>query len=133
MQARSRGAFVSSLPLVLLAAVLLTARCGSPTAPTTTGLAGTVYRGPVAPVCVFNQPCEAPFKAGFTVQRGTTRIATFQSDEQGHFEVRLSPGSYVIVPDADAPIISPRSQTKDVTAGATGLTMVDLHFDTGIR
>jgi hypothetical protein len=116
-----------------LAAVLLTASCGSPTAPTNTGLAGTVYRGPVAPVCVLSQPCEAPFKAGFTVQRGTTRIATFQSDEQGHFEVRLSPGSYVIVPDADAPIISPKSQTKDVTAGATGLTMVDLHFDTGIR
>jgi hypothetical protein len=118
----------------MVAALLLaTAGCGSPTAPLATGLAGTVWRGPVAPVCAFNQPCEAPFSAGFSVQRGSTRITAFQSDAQGHFEVRLSPGDYVVVPDADAPIISPRSQTKEVTVGPSGLTMVDLHFDPGIR
>ena len=94
---------------------------------------GTVYRGPVAPVCAFNQPCEAPFKAGFTVQRGTTRVATFQSDDQGHYEVRVSPGTYTVVPDAGAPIITPTSQGREVTVAANGLTMVDLHFDTGIR
>jgi hypothetical protein len=109
------------------------ASCGSPTEPTTTGLAGTVYRGPVAPVCAFDQPCEAPFSAGFSVQRGTTRVAAFQSDAQGHFEVRLSPGNYVVIPEGDAPIISPKSQTKEVTVGPTGLTMIDLRFDTGIR
>jgi hypothetical protein len=107
--------------------------CGSPTAPSGTGLSGVVYRGPVAPVCALDQPCEAPFSAGFSIQRGTTRVAAFQSDAQGHFEVRLSPGSYVVVPDADAAIISPKSQTKEVTVGPVGLTMIDLHFDTGIR
>jgi len=118
----------------LIAALLLViAGCGSPAAPTTTGLAGTMLRGPVAPVCAFNQPCEAPFGAGFSVQRGSTRVAAFQSDAQGHFEVRLSPGNYVVIPDADAPIISPKSQTKEVTVGPSGLTMLDLHFDTGIR
>jgi hypothetical protein len=116
-----------------LALMLLAAGCGSPTAPTTTGLAGTVLRGPTAPVCAFNQPCEAPFSAGFSVQRGTTRVAAFQSDAQGHFDVRLAPGNYVVVPDADAPIISPKSQTKEVTVGPSGLTMVELQFDTGIR
>jgi hypothetical protein len=112
---------------------LLTAGCGSPTEPVTTGLAGTVFRGPVAPVCAFNQPCEAPFSAGFTVQRGTARAGTFRSDPQGHFEVRLAPGNYVVIPDPDAPIIAPGAQTKEVTVGPTGLTMIDLHFDTGIR
>ena len=87
----------------------------------------------MAPVCAFNQPCEAQFSAGFTVQRGTTRAATFRSDAQGRFEVRLSPGTYVVVPDADTPIISPKSQTREATVGPSGLTMVDLHFDTGIR
>jgi hypothetical protein len=115
------------------ALVMSTAGCGSPTAPITTGLAGTVWRGPTAPVCAFNQPCEAPFSAGFSVQRGTSRVAAFQSDAQGHFELRLSPGNYIVVPDTAAPIISPKSQTKEVTVGANGLTMIDLHFDTGIR
>jgi hypothetical protein len=119
--------------VLALPALLCAAACGSPTSPTSTGVAGTVFRGPVAPVCAFNQPCEAPFKASFSVQRGTTRVTAFQSDEQGHFEVRLSPGSYVVVPEADAPIISPQSQTREVTVCTSGLTMVDLHFDTGIR
>ena len=120
-------------PAFLALPLLLAASCGSPTAPTSTGLAGTVLRGPITPVCAANQPCEAPFKAGFVVQRGTARAATFQSDEQGHFEVHLSPGTYVVVPDDNAPIISPKSQTKEVTVGQSGLTLVELHFDTGIR
>jgi hypothetical protein len=119
--------------ILALALALFTAACGSPTAPTATGLAGTVLRGPIAPVCTLNQPCDAPFKAGFTVQRGATLVAAFQSDEQGHFEVRLAPGTYIIVPDADAPIILPKSQTKEAAVGQNGLTIVDLRFDTGIR
>lgn len=122
-----------TLNSIVFPIALLASSCGSPAAPTTTGVAGTVYRGPVAPVCAFDQPCEAPFSAGFSIQRGTTRVAAFRSDAQGHFEVRLSPGSYVVVPDADAAIISPKSQTKEVTVGPVGLTMIDLHFDTGIR
>jgi hypothetical protein len=118
----------------LLPLMLSVAGCGSPTAPTTsTGLAGTVYRGPVAPVCAVSQPCEAPFKAGFTVQRGGTRVATFQSDDQGHYEVRVPPATYTIVPDAGAPIMIATSQAREVTVGPDGLTMIDLHFDTGIR
>ena len=119
--------------ILVLPALLCATACGSPTSPTSTGVAGTVFRGPIAPVCAVNQPCEAPFKASFSVQRGTTRVTAFQSDEQGHFEVRLSPGSYVVVPEADAPIMSPQLQTKDLTVGTSGLTMVELHFDTGIR
>lgn len=123
-----RTAAVCALPLMLW-----TEGCGSPAAPTDTGLFGTVLRGPIQPVCTTNLPCDAPFSAGFTVQRGTTRVAAFRSDAQGHFDVRLSPGSYAVVPDADAPIITPKSQTKEVTVGSSGVTIVELHFDTGIR
>jgi hypothetical protein len=130
LRARSREAFGD---LLLLAAFLLTAACGSPTEPIATGLSGTVFRGPIAPVCAVALPCEEPFSAGFTVQRGGSRVAAFKSDPQGHFEVRLPPGTYVVIPGADAPIISPSAQFKELTVGNTGLTTIDLHFDTGIR
>ena len=106
--------------------------CSNGVAPST-GLTGTVLRGPVHPVCQVNQPCDAPFAANFEVRRNGQQITTFTSDDQGHFTVRLVPGSYVIVPAADAPIMSPQLQTKDVVVGPEGLTSVDLMFDTGIR
>jgi hypothetical protein len=77
--------------------------------------------------------CDAPFSAGFTVQQGDRVIAAFRSDSQGHFDVRLARGMYVVVPDSDAPIFSPTAQGKDVVVGSSGPTTVLLHFDTGIR
>src|SRR4029078_9727658 len=122
----------ATLRVVALACSL--AGCRSPTAPSDTGLAGTVLRGPVQPVCVVDGGCgDAPFSASFTVQQGTRVVASFRSDTQGNFEARLPPGSYVVVPGPDAPIISPRTQTKEVQVGSTGLTTVLLQFDTGIR
>jgi hypothetical protein len=84
-------------------------------------------------VCQLDVPCDAPFSASFSVRQGARLVATFQSDSQGRFEVRLAPGTYVVVPGPDAPIISPTAQTKEVVVGANGLTTVVLHFDTGIR
>jgi hypothetical protein len=60
-------------------------------------------------------------------------VASFRSDSEGHFEVLLAPGMYIVVPGLDAPILSPRAQTKDVVVGSNGKTTVLLHFDTGIR
>jgi hypothetical protein len=60
-------------------------------------------------------------------------VAAFRSDSEGRFEVQLAPGTYLVVPGADAPIISPRAQAKDVTVASSGRTTVMLHFDTGIR
>jgi len=60
-------------------------------------------------------------------------VTTFHSDASGHFESRLAPGTYVIVPATDAPIIAPSSQAKQVDVGSRGLTTVILEFDTGIR
>jgi hypothetical protein len=39
----------------------------------------------------------------------------------------------MVVPDPDAPIISPGSQTKQVVVGTAGLMHVQLEFDTGLR
>jgi hypothetical protein len=110
-----------------------TAGCGAPAAPSGTALVGTVMRGPVQPVCQSGVPCDSPFSAGFTVQQGERVVASFRSDAQGHFEVLLAPGKYVVVPNTDAPLMSPRAQAKDVMVGPSGPTTVVLHFDTGIR
>src|SRR4029453_19155127 len=124
-----RTAKVLALLLILSAAA-----CESSTAPSSsTGLVGTVLRGPTQPVCAANQSCEAPFSSGFTVLKIGTIVAMFRSDAQGHYVIGLPAGRYTIVPDSDAPIMTPRSQTKDVTVGDSGMTMLDLHFDTGIR
>ena len=106
--------------------------CNNPVA-LTTGLTGTVSRGPVTPVCQADVPCDAPFAASFEVRQNGRRVATFSSDAQGKFTVSLWPGTYVVVPAADAPLMQPSSQTKTVEVGAEGLTSVQLSFDTGIR
>ena len=99
----------------------------------TTGLTGTVVRGPVTPVCRIEVPCDAPFSARFSVERAGRRVAAFQSDTAGAFTVWIDPGAYAVVPGADAPLLSPGSQAKRVMVGENGLTTVRLMFDTGIR
>ena len=118
--------------LVCLAAIGASA-CGAAGPSPMTGLTGTVVRGPITPVCRLDVPCDAPFSAGFSVQRGGRRVTGFRSDAAGQFTVLLDPGAYSVVPDADAPLIAPGSQSKAVTVGDTGLTTVRLTFDTGIR
>ena len=107
----------------------------SPDAPSpATGLTGIVTRGPITPVCRVDVPCDAPFSATFNVERSGRRVAQFQSDASGQFTVFLGPGGYIIVPNADAPIIVPTVQTKSVIVADRGaLTVVRLSFDTGIR
>jgi hypothetical protein len=117
----------------LVVAIIGASACNGTEPSPATGLTGTVARGPITPVCRVDVPCDAPFSAGFIVQRAGRQIARFQSDSAGQFTVYLDPGAYTVVPDADAPLISPVSQAKSVTVGDTGLTMVRLSFDTGIR
>src|SRR5262252_6742750 len=110
---------------------LSSAGCASMGPSPTTGLTGTVTRGPVTPVCRVDVPCDAPFSASFSVQQNGRQVAQFRSDQSGQFAVSLQPGSYTVVPAADAPIISPQSQAKPVTVVNNGqLTVVQLSFDT---
>jgi hypothetical protein len=118
---------------VLVGAIGISA-CRATAPSPTTGLTGIVVRGPITPVCRIDVPCDAPFSAGFTVQRAGRQVAQFRSDSAGQFTVFLEPGAYTVVPNTDAPIISPASQAKSVAVGDTGLlTVVRLTFDTGIR
>ena len=122
-----------SVRLLLLIAAVIVTRCASPASPTDTGLAGTVKRGPVRPVCQADVPCDEPFSATFTVRQGERTVSTFRSDKDGKFETHIPPGVYLVVPAPDAPIISPAAQAKQVEVAGSGLTNVVLQFDTGIR
>lgn len=98
----------------------------------TTGLEGTVRRGPVTPVCQVGVPCDAPFSATFDVLISQRIVASFRSDSAGHYSVRLAPGVYAISPDSAA-AVWPKGQTRQATVGPMGVTQLDLEFDTGIR
>lgn len=126
---RTRAGLVA---LAVSAAALTT--CGKAVSPTvTTGLRGVVVRGPIAPVCQIEVPCDAPFSATFSVEQGGRLVTQFRSDNDGHFTVIVPAGTYRIVPGADAPIMSPQSQAKTVEVLPVGLTNIRLEFDTGIR
>jgi hypothetical protein len=99
---------------------------------TPTGLEGTAYSSPTRPVCQVDEPCTAPFSASFEVRQGERVVARFQSDSDGHFLVHLAPGTYTVVADASAGLLA-RSQVHEVTIGPSGLTHIELDFDTGIR
>ena len=130
------------LRLMTLGAAVALAACSGPSNPLlsqnrvppgdSTGLVGTVTRGPITPVCRVGVPCDAPFAASFTVTRQTLVVAHFQSDSAGHYEVLLAPGAYTVTPDSGSPVF-PKGQAKVATVGPVGLTRLDLQFDTGIR
>ena len=111
---------------------LLAACSSGQITPITTGLTGTITRGPITPVCRVDVPCSAPAAGSFSVVQGDATVASFRTDTAGNFTVMLAPGTYTIVP-ADASVMGPMRQGKAVTVGATGMTTVRIEFDTGIR
>ncbi len=129
----ARAELTRRLGTLLLAALGIGSCSGDRLSGPSTGLVGTAVRGPITPVCQIDVPCSAPFSAGFTVWQRSRPIASFRSDGQGRFTVRLEPGTYTIIPAPDAPILDPQGQGKSVFVGPSGLTTIALEFDTGIR
>jgi len=99
-----------------------------------TGLRGTVLWGPVCPGPTrVGHSDEAPFSATFIVLAAEREVARFRSDKNGHFEVALPAGDYVIVPENSTPIPAPQSQAKSVNVPEDSFAEVTLRFDTGMR
>jgi len=96
-------------------------------------LVGTVTRGPIAPVCAAEQPCDEPAAhvtlvfshAGRDSARATT-------DAEGRYRVRLAAGAYSV---RRARFVSPDRRLSPHTVRVSGgrLLRLDFAIDTGIR
>jgi hypothetical protein len=117
--------------LAALAALVAVSSAGAAT--TTSGLRGLVTRGPIAPVCTAEQPCDAPAKNvtlvfsryGRVVKRATT-------NDQGRYRVRLAPGLYAVRLQVKQRI-GRGLQPERARVVASRLRRVDFSIDTGIR
>lgn len=99
-----------------------------------TGIRGTMLVGPIQPGPQrAGDEAEAPLQASFLVYRSGEKVAAFESDEAGRFEISLPPGEYSIVPDKSSPIPFAQRQQKVVTVPETGFAAVTLRFDSGMR
>ena len=99
-----------------------------------TGMEGIVYRGPISPVVIDGQINDTPFSTLFRVYSLKNKLITsFSSNAAGEFSVMIAPGTYKIIPDKSAPIMSAESQVKEITVNPVGITNIDMYFDTGIR
>jgi len=119
----------------LVAAGLMVAACGTqrPAAgPPASEVIGTVVAGPISPVARPGTPTTRPVsRATVEAQRGTEVVAVARTDGAGHYELKLPPGTYVILAKADRYFARMSSQTVTLSAGET--RKIDLLIDTGIR
>jgi hypothetical protein len=122
-----RFVVLSTLALAFVAAAHATPQRGT--------LSGTVTRGPIAPVCVAEQPCDEPAanltlvftRNGSVAGRAVTNLA-------GHYRLRLPAGSYgVRRASVSASAVDRKLQPNRVRVYAGRLTQADFAIDTGIR
>ncbi len=131
-------ALVSALAGLL--AVLIIA-CGPESGPSPTpsagpnsGVRGIVLLGPTcADLSVDASPCLTPYAAQMAiVDSNGNFVTTVTSGPDGHFQVALPPGDYVIQPKSD-PNGYPSGAAVPVSVVAGDFTDVEVDYDTGIR
>ena len=119
---------------ILLTALVVFAAAGSAGASTNpSGLWGQVKRGPITPVCVAEQPCDAPAK-GITLVfvRGGIVVRRATTNDLGRYRVRLAAGTYSVrLPQKPAIGRDLQPAQARVRAGRYG--RIDFSIDTGIR
>ena len=94
------------------------------------GLHGTVMRGPTMPVCRVGEPCSAPaanVPIGFV--RNDRTYAT-KTDDRGRYRIALAPGTYtIVIAKRYGMSYSPRT----VTVPKATFALRNISIDTGIR
>jgi hypothetical protein len=99
----------------------------------TSGIRGRALAGPQCPVEVQGSPCpDLPWEGTVVAtHEGSGRAFTARTDADGHFELSLSPGTYVVAILSEVSPPSARPQTVVVEADA--FTEIVVSVDTGIR
>ena len=98
------------------------------------GLQGTVYRGPITPVCRISEPCEAP-AAGVLLEfrRGGVRIASARTDAAGKYRILIAAAIYTVVADERGPGRERSPFPRRVKVRLGHIDKLDFRIDTGIR
>ena len=119
--------------LVLLASLALVAVAGAQATLGPGSLAGVVKRGPITPVCMVEQPCDAPAKnVTLLFSRNDRVVGRVVTDEQGRYHLRLPAGLYS-VRRPSTPSIDRKLEPNHVRVYAGRTRRIDFSIDTGIR
>jgi len=117
----------------LIAFVCMTALAELPS-PNTSGIEGTIVVSPSrpGPIRKGKESSVAPVgNSQFAVKAGDAIIKTFTTDGEGHFQVALPPGHYVILRESAAPRVGRWRFEADVVAGQ--VTKVNWTADSGMH
>jgi hypothetical protein len=120
------AAVVSVVALALAAGAHATPRRGT--------VSGVVKRGPVAPVCAVEQPCDEP-AANVTllfIRNGNVIVRTL-TNVQGRYRVRLPAGAYSVRRAVVHATVDRKLEPNHARVFAGRLTRLDFSIDTGIR
>ena len=132
MRKTSRPTCHRLIALFFTAALAVSTQAQTP-APTT-GIEGVIFIGPVhgGPVRV-GEPDSAPLvKATFDVSSTTGVVASFETDDAGHFRVALAPGHYSIQRRGSQKKIG-RCGPFEVEVPADGFKKIRWDCDSGMR
>lgn len=104
----------------------------------TSGIIGQVTLGPTCPVVRVDEEDQCqdrPYQATIAVKSadGSQGITTVTSDASGQFQVSLSAGTYLLVPQSPTDSPLPRASEQTVTVPEQGTVNVHISYDTGIR
>jgi hypothetical protein len=97
-----------------------------------TGLYGTVHRGPIAPVCSVEQPCDGPAHVTLVFSRLGRTVARVHTRDDGSYRIRLQPGRYAVRTTSTS-TFERRPDPATATVPRVGYRRINFFIDTGIR
>ena len=114
-------------------ALVIVAGAGAQPVVVSSGLHGVVMRGPIAPVCVAEEPCTEPAKNVTLLFSRNERVrGRVVTEADGRYRLRLPAGVYS-VRRAIASSIDRKLEPNLVRVYAGRYIRVDFSIDTGIR
>jgi hypothetical protein len=113
---------------VTLLAALLAAVAAIPS----TGLHGTVRRGPLTPVCRVGQPCDGPAHVTLVFSRAGRVAGRVHTRNDGSYRIRLRTGRYTVRTDSPS-VFERMPRPSTATVPSVGYRRVNFNIDTGIR
>lgn len=121
-----------SLVVSSILALVLTTGAQATTARGT--LTGLVSRGPVTPVCAFEQPCSEPApNVTLVFVRSGTAIVRTVTNAEGRYRVRLPAGAYGVHRAVVGAAVDRNLEPNHARVYGGRLTRLDFSIDTGIR